>query len=107
MCSRSSQKTISVKMVLPRVTNFLLVFAYVKCSIVNGVTEVEDSFKQCLVSQPVGSLGYCIGVGAISKLQSWDNNPEFDLVDGLTLSRDEQQYREGYNFMDSNPNDLR
>lgn len=67
----------------------------------------EDKFKQCLLTRPSGSLGYCLGVGAISKLENWDNNPEFDIVDGVTFTKDEQQYREAYNYIDRDPSDLR
>ncbi|KAK4875563.1 hypothetical protein RN001_011985 [Aquatica leii] len=65
-----------------------------------------DSFNQCLIETPT-SLGYCLGVGALSKLQSIDNDPEYDFVDGVTFARDEQQVRENYNFLDRNPADFR
>lgn len=67
----------------------------------------EDMFRQCLISRPSASFGYCLGVGAISKLQNWDNDPKFDIVDGISFSRDAQQYREAYNFVDRDPGDLR
>ncbi|ERL86312.1 hypothetical protein D910_03720 [Dendroctonus ponderosae] len=48
-----------------------------------------ETFRQCLISyQAQNGLGRCFGVGAISRLQALDSNPEFDFVDGLTLSRD-------------------
>lgn len=67
---------------------------------------IEESFKQCLVSQPSVTLGYCFGVGAISKLRSLDSDHEFDLTDGVTLSRNQQEYRETYNFADRDPSDF-
>ncbi|XP_065173439.1 uncharacterized protein Osi10a [Atheta coriaria] len=59
----------------------------------------ENAFKECLVSQSSGSLGYCIGYGALAKLRSFDTSPEFDLVDGLTFTRDEKMYRDGYSVV--------
>lgn len=67
----------------------------------------EDMFRQCLISRPSASLGYCLGVGTISKLQNWENDPKFDVVDGVTFARDEQQFREAYNFVDRDPSDFR
>ncbi|XP_044271479.1 uncharacterized protein LOC123015670 [Tribolium madens] len=77
----------------------------VACNSVNHPS-IEESFKQCLVSQPSVSLGHCFGVGAISKLRSLDSDQEFDLIDGVTLSRN-QEYRETYNFADRDPGDFR
>lgn len=70
----------------------------------------EDTFKQCIAAQqPDNDLKRCVGFGAISRLQSLDSSPAFDLLDGLTLSRDiTQEYREGaYNFADLDPSDFR
>lgn len=72
------------------------------------VCATDDPFRQCLISTPGTSLGYCIGVGAISKLRSLDADQEFDIVDGVTFAKDEQQQpREGYNFVDRDPGDYR
>lgn len=72
------------------------------------VRATDDPFKQCLISTPGTSLGYCLGVGAISTLRSLDADPEFDIVDGVTFAKDEQQQpREGYNFVDRDPGDYR
>lgn len=68
---------------------------------------LEESFRQCLVSRPANGFGYCMGVGAITKLQNMDGDPEFDLVDGITLTRDQQQFREVHNFADTDPSDFR
>lgn len=87
---------------------FVCFFAVIKnsgCTVTKSTS--EETFKQCLVSQPSASLGYCLGVGAISKLQTWDNDPQFDVIDGVTFSRDDQQYREAYNFIDRDPSDFR
>ncbi|XP_030768094.1 uncharacterized protein LOC115891693 [Sitophilus oryzae] len=75
-----------------------------------GQSTLSDTFKQCLISyQPSSDLGKCVGLTAISRLQTIDSNPEFDLVDGLTFSRDAtQEYRDGtYNYADQDPSDLR
>lgn len=67
---------------------------------------ISDTFKQCLISQPTGSLTQCIGMTAISKLQSVDNQPEFDVVDGFTLVKDNnQEYRDAPSYGD--PTDFR
>lgn len=83
----------------------LALMGHIKCTVVPP--SAGDSFKQCLITMPSGSFGYCLGVGAISKLRNWDDSPEFDIVDGLTLSRDGKQYREEYNYVERDPNDLR
>ncbi|XP_057652266.1 uncharacterized protein LOC130891493 [Diorhabda carinulata] len=71
-------------------------------------SDIVDSFRQCLISQTPGNLGHCLGVEAVTKLQSLDNSPEFDLVDGLTLSRDaRQEFRDGYNFQEEDPTNFR
>lgn len=67
----------------------------------------DDPFRQCLMSDSQASLGYCLGVGAINKLQSFDADPEFDIVDGVTFARDEKQFREAYSFVDRDPGDFR
>ncbi|KAK5644798.1 hypothetical protein RI129_006098 [Pyrocoelia pectoralis] len=71
-----------------------------------GYAALLDSFNQCLISTPT-SFGYCLGIGALSKLQSIDNNPEFDVVDGVTFAKDEQEVRENSNFLNRDPGDLR
>ncbi|XP_050304678.1 uncharacterized protein LOC126742150 [Anthonomus grandis grandis] len=73
---------------------------------------IEETFKQCLISyQPSNNLQRCLGVGAITKLQSLDSSPEFDLIDGLTISRStaaSQEFREEvYNYADQDPSDFR
>ncbi|XP_050510366.1 uncharacterized protein LOC114324600 isoform X1 [Diabrotica virgifera virgifera] len=69
---------------------------------------IGGSFRQCLISQTPANLGHCLGVEAITRLQSLDNSPEFDLVDGLTLSRDaRQEYRDGHNFAEGDPSSFR
>nr|CAH7742930.1 unnamed protein product [Callosobruchus chinensis] len=70
---------------------------------------LTDTFRQCLISQTSGGLGQCLGIGAIQRLQTLDSNPEFDLVDGVTLIRNGQEYRDlpAYNFGDSDPSSLR
>lgn len=82
---------------------FLCIFLHVACT-------TDDPFRQCLISTPGGttSLSYCLGVGAISKLRSLDADREFDIVDGVTFAKDEQQQpREDYNFVDKDPGDFR
>ncbi|XP_031349245.1 uncharacterized protein LOC116175309 [Photinus pyralis] len=71
-----------------------------------GYAALLDSFNQCLISTPT-SFGYCLGIGALSKLQSIDNNPEYDVVDGVTFAKDEQEVRESYNFLNRDPGDFR
>ena len=83
-----------------------LLLISVTCNSVNHPS-VEESFRQCLLTQPSVTLGYCFGVGAISKLRSLDSDPEFDLIDGVTLSRSQQEYREAYNFDERDPADFR
>ncbi|CAG9860650.1 unnamed protein product [Phyllotreta striolata] len=68
---------------------------------------IDDTFRQCLLSQMPANLGHCLGVGAIDRLQSLDNSPEFELVDGLMLTRDVQEFRDAYNFQDRDPSNLR
>ncbi|RZB40380.1 hypothetical protein BDFB_003543 [Asbolus verrucosus] len=94
---------------MPSATGLLVILFFliaVKCSSVNHPS-IEDSFRQCLITQPSVTLGHCLGVGAISKLQSLDSHQEFDLIDGVTLSRGQQEYREAYNFADTDPADFR
>lgn len=67
----------------------------------------EDPFRQCLLSNTHGTLGYCLAVGAMSKLQRLDADPEFDVMDGVTFERDEKEYREGFNFIEGDPADFR
>lgn len=69
--------------------------------------DAGESFKECLIAKPSESLGYCLGVGTISELQTLENDPEFSIVDGVKLYKDEQQYRESYNFVESDPGNLR
>ena len=78
-----------------------------KCTMVKRQSTIEDTFRQCLITRPQVTMGYCMGVGAISKLQSLDSDPEFDIVDGVTLTRDSQQLREAYNFVDRDPSDFK
>nr|CAI5869981.1 unnamed protein product [Callosobruchus analis] len=68
-----------------------------------------DTFRQCLVSQSTGGLGQCLGIGAIKRLQRLDSSPEFDLIDGVTLIKNGQEYRDlpAYNFGGSDPSSLR
>jgi hypothetical protein len=88
-------------------SSLLLVFVLVSvCNSVNHPS-VEESFRQCLIAQPSATFGHCFGVGAISKLQSLDVDHEFDLIDGVTLSRSQQEYREAYNFAERDPADFR
>ncbi|KAL3268025.1 hypothetical protein HHI36_007158 [Cryptolaemus montrouzieri] len=70
---------------------------------------VEHTFRQCLISTSVatGGVGHCLGMGLINKLQSWDSEPEFDLVDGVTLTKDPKEYRESFSFSDSDPSSFR
>lgn len=56
---------------------------------------------------PQGSLGYCLGVGAVEKLRGMDADPEFDVVDGVTFCKDEEEFREGTGFVDASPGDFR
>lgn len=72
-----------------------------------SIASTEDTFRQCLITRPSATLGYCLGAGAISTLQNWDNDSKFDIVDGVSFTRDEQQYREAYNYVDRDPSDLR
>ncbi|XP_045475006.1 uncharacterized protein LOC123680927 [Harmonia axyridis] len=86
---------------------FLLVFC-AECTLVPQPS-VEETFRQCLLATPVGSgsMGQCLGVGVLGRLQSLDNEPEFDLVDGVTLTKDPKDYREAYSLADSDPSSLR
>lgn len=70
-------------------------------------SSLEDTFRYCLLSQSQSTLGHCFGVGAMNKLQSLENSPEFDLVDGVTLTRDAREFREAYNFADGDPSSFR
>ncbi|KAK9879995.1 hypothetical protein WA026_008508 [Henosepilachna vigintioctopunctata] len=83
------------------VSLFLSIFS-AKCTIVNSPS-MQSSFRQCLVTSSIGSgdVGQCLGTELINKLQNWDSEPEFDFVDGVTLSRDPKEYREAFNFVDS------
>ncbi|CAH0555723.1 unnamed protein product [Brassicogethes aeneus] len=85
---------------------FLLVS--VQCSLSPADSAgLGGTFRDCLVSQPQ-SLGQCMAVGAISRLQDLDANPEFDLVDGVTLVKDNtQEYREDYNFAGTDTSSFR
>lgn len=72
-----------------------------------AATSSEDAFRRCLVGTPQGSLGYCLGVGAVEKLRGMDADPDFDVVDGVTFARNEEQFREGAGFVDLDPGDFR
>nr|XP_023020862.1 uncharacterized protein LOC111509367 [Leptinotarsa decemlineata] len=85
----------------------LQLFVSIDGSIVSQSGSIGDTFRQCLISQAPGNLGHCLGVGAITQLQSLDSSPEFDLVDGLTLTRDAQEYRDVHNFAEGDPSSLR
>ncbi|XP_060529376.1 uncharacterized protein LOC132703877 [Cylas formicarius] len=86
---------------------FILWMNFVKASIVN-TPSLQESFKQCLVSQPQSTIGYCFGMGAINRLQTWDSNPEFDVIDGVTLTKDlTQEFRDVYNYADQDPSNFR
>lgn len=61
------------------------------------------SFDQCIVSK--SALGYCVGASALNKLQSIDNDPAYDVVDGLSFIRDEQRPRTLNNFLERDPGD--
>lgn len=89
----------SVPVVLPWLAT-LLRFGLAKDS-------AKESFKDCLIAKPTESLGYCLGVGALTELQILENDPEFSVVDGVTLFKDEQQYRDAYNFVESDPGNWR
>lgn len=93
------------KMLFNRVVCFGVLIQVTKSTLVSQTSGME-TFKQCLISTPI-SFGHCLGVGALSKLQSIDNNPEFNVVDGVSFTKDEQQVRESYNFMDRDPGDFR
>lgn len=83
-------------------------FVFATCSeTVIPNTSLEDAFRYCLISQSQSTLGQCFGVGVINKLQSFENSPEFDLVDGVTLTRDAREFREEYRFDDGDPTSLR
>lgn len=87
------------------------VFSVVLVAVVGAMVKTsmtEDPFRQCLLSNSHGSLGYCLGVGAMSKLERVDADAEFDMVDGLTFERDEnKELREGVNFIERDPADFR
>lgn len=68
---------------------------------------MEDPFRQCLLSNSHGTLGDCLAVGAMSRLQRFDAEPEFDLMDGVTFERDEKEFREGFHFIEGAPADFR
>ncbi|XP_044755176.1 uncharacterized protein LOC123314122 [Coccinella septempunctata] len=87
--------------------SFLFYFP-AKCTVVTSPS-VEHTFRQCILSTPAGagSMGQCLGMGVLSKLQNWDNEPEFDLVDGVTLTRDPKEFREAHSFADTDPSSFR
>lgn len=71
-----------------------------------GTPNYKYSFEQCLLSQP-SSFATCFGVGALSQLQSIDNDPAYDIVDGVTFYRDEQQPRDTSIFLERDPGNFR
>lgn len=85
----------------------VVLVSFANCNIKSSPhVSVEETFRTCLITQP--SLNHCIGVGALSKLQSLDSDPQFDLIDGLTLTRNEQEYRlQDFNFAERDPSDFR
>lgn len=86
---------------------FFLCLTY--CCVVKGLSGTPNykySFEQCLVSKP-GSFGTCLGVGALSQLQSIDEDPAYSVVDGITLLRDEQLPRNFGNFLERDPTNFR
>ncbi|XP_066145936.1 uncharacterized protein Osi10a [Euwallacea fornicatus] len=90
--------------------NLIILLVSTLCGALVGNTGFEDTFKQCIVGhKPQNDFKKCFGFGAISRLQVLDSNPQFDIIDGLTMSRDmSQEYREGaYNFADQDPSDFR
>lgn len=89
---------------------FILTDMFLHSLALVGFPGFEDTFKQCIAAQqPENDLKRCVGFGAITRLQSLDSSPAFDLLDGLTLSREiTQEYREGaYNFADLDPSNFR
>ncbi|CAH2013989.1 unnamed protein product [Acanthoscelides obtectus] len=89
-------------------TVLLLLSVQAGCTMLRPPETLTDTFRQCLISQPLG-LGRCVGVGAIQRLQALDSSPEFDLIDGITLSRDGQEFRDlpVYNFAERDPASFR
>lgn len=75
-------------------------------SALNESPNYKYSFEQCLVSQP-GALGTCLGVGALSKLQSIDDDPAYNVLDGITLLRNEHLPRSAGSFLDRDPTNFR
>nr|XP_022918509.1 uncharacterized protein LOC111427546 [Onthophagus taurus] len=82
--------------------SFILLYPQLKAEEIS-----TESFKHCLISKPNESFGYCLGVGALTKLQTLENNLEFEVTEDLKFTKDDQQYREAYNFVDSNPGSFR
>lgn len=83
----------------------VLIFCFVTyCDTVNVTPNPQYSFEQCLITKT--SLGYCVGVTALNKLQSIDNDPVFDIVDGVSFIRDEQRPRTASNFLERDPHDF-
>lgn len=89
-----------------RLYSSLVLVVMVRCTMVNP-PGLGEEFRQCALTQPQ-TLGTCIGVGAISRLQYLDNNPEFELVDGVTLMRNnDQEYREEFSAPAADPSSFR
>lgn len=90
--------------------SLLLVSVALSSATLMSTPGLGETFRQCLISYQVqNGLGRCFGVGAITRLQALDSNPEFDFVDGLTLSRDMTlEYRDNsYNYAEQDPSDFR
>ncbi|KAL1494625.1 hypothetical protein ABEB36_010195 [Hypothenemus hampei] len=87
-----------------------LVFFHISLSTLMDSQGIGDTFRQCLAAyHPQNDLRRCFGIGTISRLQILDSSPEFDIIDGLTFSKDPtQELREdSYNYAEQNPADFR
>lgn len=69
----------------------------------------ESPFAYCLRTGQAGSVMACAGLAALNKLQSIQNDPSFNLVDGVTLLKDEHLTRgiDGNPFAGRDPSDFR
>lgn len=90
---------------MKRVLHFAFMWSAATAAL-NVTPNHQYSFEQCLLSKP-NSFGTCLGIGALSKLQSIDDDPAYNIVDGVIFLRDEHQPRDAGYFLEQDPSNFR
>lgn len=72
------------------------------------ISKKSDNINHCLKpDRPSPDLLSCFGNQMLEKMQDLEESEVFNLVDGVTLKRDEAGPRDISNYLDKNPLDFR